>query len=192
MDNRLLIIGAGGHGRSIAELAELSGQYGSVAFLDDSWQPQSGPQSKIIGRVEHLMQHKASFTHAVIGIGNNAVREKLHHQVLVAGLEPATLLHPMAWVSPGARIGRGSVVFAGVVIGAGVRIGEGAIVNCNSTVDHDGVVDDFSHLGVGVHLAGGCHIGKGAFVQAGSCGGFGAVAEPFTVYAPGSTLKTRA
>ncbi|WP_455425075.1 sugar O-acyltransferase [Dryocola sp. LX212] len=192
MDNSLLILGAGGHGRSIAELAALTGIYSNIAFLDDSWEPNAPSLPPIVGRMDHLKKNQASFTHAIIGIGNNSIREQLHVQLQEEGLALATLVHPRACVSPSALLGKGSVVFAGVVIGANVRAGEGTIINCNSTVDHDGVLEDFAHLGVGVQLAGGCHIGKGAFVQAGSRGGFGAFAEAFAVCAPGSTLNSRA
>lgn len=192
MDKSLLILGAGGHGRSIAELAALTGTYSNIAFLDDSWKPDAPSVLPIVGRMDHLKKYQASFTHAIIGIGNNGVREKLHADLQAEGLALATLVHPRAWVSSSARLGKGSVVFAGVVIGANVQTGEGTIINCNSTVDHDGVIEDFAHLGVGVQLAGGCHIGKSAFVQAGSRGGFGAFAEAFAVCAPGSTLNSRA
>ncbi len=191
MNKGLLILGAGGHGQCIAELAVLSGEYTQIAFLDDSYQEGISQRCKILGRIDSLKYHK-SFTHVVIGVGNNKVRENLHMSVLEEGLELATLVHPGAWVSPSAQLGRGCVVFAGVVIGPQVQIGDGVIINCNSTVDHHGVVDNFAHLGVGVQLAGDCHIGKGAFVQAGSCGGLKAVAEPYATYAPGSTLKSRA
>ena len=191
MNKSLLILGAGGHGRCIAELAIQLDQYAQIAFLDDSWQEGTCRNSKIIGRMDSLKDHTV-FTHAVVGIGNNSVRETLQQRVLAEGFELATLVHPAAWVSPSAQLGRGCVVFAGVVIGPATQIGDGAIVNCNATVDHDGIVGDFAQLGVGVQLAGGCHIGQGAFVQAGSSGGLKAFADPYTTYAPGSNLKSRA
>jgi sugar O-acyltransferase (sialic acid O-acetyltransferase NeuD family) len=192
MKNGLLILGAGGHGIAIAELASAVGCFSHIAFLDDSWQQDGSQHSRIIGRIGQLNEFKSSFTHVALGIGNNHVRENLHEKVLAEEFTLTTLIHPAAWVSPSAKLGCGSVVFAGVVIGPQTQIGKGAIINCNSTFDHDGFMDDFAHLGVGVHLAGGCHIGKRAFLQAGSCGGFRAVAEPDVVYAPGSTLKSRA
>jgi sugar O-acyltransferase (sialic acid O-acetyltransferase NeuD family) len=192
MENNLLIIGAGGHGRCIAEVAELSGEFSQIAFLDDSWLIGSDQALNILGRAEHLAEHKHSFSHVIIGIGNNNVREKMQAQVLEQGMNFATLIHPTAFISASAQIGKGTVVFAGVVIGPDTRIGDNVIINCNSTVDHDGFVDDFVHIGVGVHLAGSSHIGRGAFIQAGSCAGFNAVAEPYAVFAPGSILKSRA
>lgn len=191
MKKNLLILGAGGHGRCIAEVAALTGEFSQVDFLDDSWQAETELESNIIGRVQHLAEHKDAFSHAIIGIGNNNLREKLQAEVLAQGMNLATLVHPTAFISPSAQIGRGTIVFAGVVIGHNTQVGENVIVNCNSTIDHDGFVDDFAHLGVGVHLAGNSQIGRSVFIQAGSCAGFGAVAEPYAVFAPGSVLKSR-
>ncbi|WP_435927095.1 acetyltransferase [Dryocola sp. BD613] len=191
MNKSLLILGAGGHGRCIAELAILSGQYSQIAYLDDAWQKEKNLNAMILGPIDSLKSHK-NFTHVVIGIGNNRVRRNLQLHALAGGFELETLVHPGSWISPSAQLGKGCVVFAGVVIGSQTQIGDGVIINSNSTVDHNGVVEEFAHLGVGVQLAGGCHIGKGAFVQAGSCGGFGALAESHVTYAAGSTLKSRA
>lgn len=192
MEKNLLIIGAGGHGRCIAEVAALSGEFSQIAFLDDSWLPGGIQASNLIGRTEHLAEHTHSFSHVIIGIGNNNVREKMHSQVLDQGMNLATLIHPKAFISASAQIGKGTVVFPGVVLGPNTRIGDNVIINCNSTVDHDGFVDDLAHIGVGVQLAGSSHIGRGAFIQAGSCAGFNAVAEPYAIFAPGSILKSRA
>lgn len=192
MGKNLLIIGAGGHGRCIAEVAKLSGEFMQIAFLDDSWQVGAEQILNIVGRMEHLAEHKNYFSHVIIGIGNNTIREKLHSQVLAEGLNLATLIHPTAVISTSAKIGRGTVVFAGVVVGADAQVGENVIINCNSTIDHDGFVDHFAHIGVGVQLAGSSHIGRGAFIQAGSCAGSNAFADPYAVFEPGSILKSRA
>ncbi|MGC6387344.1 sugar O-acyltransferase [Ewingella sp. S1.OA.A_B6] len=192
MTDSLLILGAGGHGRSIYELASLSGAFSHIAYLDDSWKPGGEKRSNIIGCIDQLKEYAPRYTHAVIGIGNNNVREQLQCQALNLGLKLATLIHPKAIVSPSVKVGSGTVIFAGVVIGVDAHIGQGVIINCTSTVDHDGMLEDFSHLGVGVHLAGSAHIGKNAFVQVGSCGGYKAYVEAFSVCAPGTVLKTRA
>lgn len=192
MTDSLLILGAGGHGRSIHELATLSDAFSHIAYLDDSWKACDDERSNIIGCIAQFKEYAPRYTHAVIGIGNNKVREQLQCQALNLGLKLATLIHPKAIVSPTVKVGAGTVIFAGVIIGVDAHIGQGVIINCASAVDHDGTLEDFSHLGVGVHLAGSAHIGKSAFVQVGSCGGYMAYADPFSVCAPGTVLKTRA
>jgi len=191
MSDSLLILGAGGHGRSIYELATLTGLFSRIAYLDDSWNSDAAEHGRVIGCISQLEQYTSLYSQVVIGIGNNQVREQLHAKVENCGLVLATLIHPKAIVSASVQPGPGSVIFAGAVIGVDVRIGNGVIINCNATVDHDGVLEDFSHLGVGVHLAGNSHIGRRAFVQAGSCGGYNSQLESFAVCAPGTVLKTR-
>lgn len=192
MTDSLLILGAGGHGRSVHELASLSGSFSHIAYLDDSWKLGGVERTNIIGRIDQLEEFAPHYTYAVIGIGNNKIREQLQCQAANLGLKLATLIHPKAIVSPSVIVGAGTIVFAGVVIGVDAHIGQGVIINCVSAIDHNGTLEDFSHLGVGVHLAGSAYIGKSAFVQAGSCGGYMAYAEPFSVCAPGTVLKTRA
>lgn len=192
MSESLLILGAGGHGRSIYELASLSGTFSNISFLDDSWKSEDDERSRIIGCIDQLEEYSLLYTHAVIGIGNNKVREQLQCLAVKAGLTLPTLIHPKAIISPSVKLGAGTTIFAGVVIGVDACIGQGVIVNCAATIDHDAILEDFSHLGVGVHLAGSSYIGRSAFIQAGSCGGYMSYADPYSVSAPGTVLKTRA
>ncbi|WP_159282058.1 PglD-related sugar-binding protein [Rahnella variigena] len=192
MTDSLIIIGAGGHGKSIYEVAASSGKFSRIAYLDDSWIPNDEERSLIIGLVEDLAKYSTIFSHAIIGIGNNKVRENLQQQVSDAGLKLVTLIHPHACVSPSAKIGNGVVIFAGTVLGVDVKIGDGVIVNCSCAIDHDSKLGDYSHLGVGVNLAGNSDIGRSAFIQAGSSGGYNTYVEPYAICTPGSVLKTRA
>ena len=191
--NSLLILGAGGHGRSIYEMAISLDLFTHVAFLDDgAHSAEQALEKHIIGRIDKLCEFAPKYTHAVVGIGNNSVRETLQSKAMDAGFIISTLIHPRAMVSPSAQIEMGTVILAGAIIGANVKIGKGVIVNCQTVVDHDGVLEDFSHLGVGVSLAGNSLIGRSAFVQAGSSGGYNCHIEPYAKCAPGTVLETRA
>ncbi len=192
MTDSLIIIGAGGHGKSIYEMAILSGIFSRIAYLDDSWSPEDESQPLIIGSVDNLAKYSLSFSHAIVGIGNNKVRERLQQQLSDVGFKLVTLIHPRACVSPSAKIGSGVVIFAGAVLGVDVNIGDGVIVNCSCVIDHDSRLGDYSHLGVGVNLAGNSDIGRSAFIQAGSSGGYNAYVEPNAICTPGTVLKTRA
>jgi sugar O-acyltransferase (sialic acid O-acetyltransferase NeuD family) len=193
MANSLLILGAGGHGRSIYELASSLDTFTHVEYLDDNSEYANELlKNRIIGRIDQLCEFASHYTHVVVGIGNNSVRETLQLRAQDAGLIVSTLIHPKAIVSPSAKIGIGTVILSGAIIGAEVSIGKGVIVNCQTVVDHDGVLEDFSHLGVGVSLAGNSLIGRSAFVQAGSCGGYNSHIEPYAKCAPGTVLETRA
>lgn len=85
---RLLVVGAGGHGRSMAEAAELTGQFEVVGFLDDSLPAgETVLGVSVLGLVVSMAQHRAATDQAIVAIGNNAVREKLMQQLAAEGFE---------------------------------------------------------------------------------------------------------
>lgn len=187
---RLLVVGAGGHGRSVAEAAELSGQFEVVGFLDDM--PSEGQIVSgfpVLGPVAAMAEHRAIADQAIVAIGNNVVREKLMQQLTLAGFELATVVHPRAIVSPSAALGAGSAVMAGAIVGTEAHLGLGIIVNCGAVVDHHATVEDVGHLGVNSSMAGGTVLGYAAWLQAGAALGYGVHVSANTVIPPGSGLS---
>lgn len=185
----LLILGAGGHGRTLCEMAKALG-YADIVFLDENASSFPEVNERIIGKISEFQLHINKAKNVVVAIGNNKIREQLHQYILKQGLNPVTLIHSSAFVSQSAVIGDGSVVLAGAVVGANVKIGSGAIVNSHSTIDHDSVLGDFAHLGVGVHLAGCADIGKAVFLQAGTVGGYNVKVDDYSVCPAGTVLQT--
>lgn len=187
---RLLVVGAGGHGRSVAEVAELSGQFEVVGFLDDSL--PSGEKVlnvPVLGNVISLASHLGAFDQVIVAIGNNTMRERLLQQLTLVGVELATLIHPRAIVSPSVVLGAGSVVMAGAIVGTEAHLGIGVIVNCGAVVDHHATVEDFGHLGVNSSMAGGTVLGHSAWLQAGATLGYGVHVSANTVIPPCSGLS---
>lgn len=152
----LLIVGAGGFGRSVAEAAEASGAFRVGGFIDDR-----GPElglvlgRPVLGRLLDLEGLRGNFQQLVVAVGDNARRRELCVQLRAAGFDLATVVHPRAWISAHASVGAGSMVMAAAVVGTEARIGEGVIVNCGAVVDHHALVGDFAHLEVGSCLGGG-------------------------------------
>lgn len=183
---RLLVVGAGGHGRSVAEAAELSGQFSVVGFLDDLLPAgETVLGLPVLGPVVSMTHHRAAADHTIVAIGNNAVREKLMQQLAATGFALATVVHPRAIVSPSSVLGKGSAVIAGAILGTEARLGVGSIVNCDAVVDHHATVEDYGHLGVNTSMAGGTGLGRGAWMQARAALGYGAKVPPGVVLAPG-------
>lgn len=155
----LLILGAGGHGKVVADAALETGNWDEVVFLDDAW-----PEKKVNGRwpvagnMQELRSWRDRCIDAVVAIGGNQLRMQLQARLVTAGFNVVSVIHPAATVSRYATLGAGSVVFAGAVINVDATIGDGAIINTSATVDHDCV------LGVGVHVSPGAHLGGGAKV----------------------------
>ena len=186
---RLLVVGAGGHGRSVAEAADLSGQFEVVGFLDDA--ASVGERvlgSYVLGPVDSMADHFSVADQAIVAIGNNAVREKLMQQLTEAAYVIATVVHPRAFISPTAVLGQGSAIMAGAIVGTEARLGVVAIVNCGAVVDHHAHAEDFSHLGVNACMAGGTVIGRGAWIQAGVALGYGVSVAPGAVLMLGTAV----
>lgn len=187
---RLLVVGAGGHGRSVAEAAELSGQFEVVGFLDDSLSSGAIVQNvPVLGNVTSMANHRGIFDQVIVAIGNNTVRERLLQQLTLAGFELATVVHPKAIVSPSAVLGAGSAVMAGAIVGTEAHLGLGIIVNCGAVVDHHATVEDVGHLGVNSSMAGGAVLGHAAWLQAGAALGYGVHVSANTVIPPGCGLS---
>ena len=161
-NKKLIIIGAGGHGRVCAEAASLSG-YKEIAFLDD----RKVEGLPVIGTLNDIEKYTGEYCFFV-AIGDNSLRKKILKNVKELGGELASIIHPFSSVSKSAEIGEGTVIMSGAVINSGAKIGRGVIVNTCSSADHDCKLKDFCHIGVGAHLAGTVEIGEASFIGAGS------------------------
>ena len=163
MDNkkRLIVIGAGGHGRVCAEAAELAG-FRDIAFLDDK-KVEGLP---VIGTLNDIEKYKSSSCFFV-AVGDNLIRKKIMKTIKELGGELASIVHPFSSVSKSAEIGEGTVIMAGAVVQANAKIGSGVIINTCSSVDHDCVIGNWSHVAVGAHLAGAVKTGESVLLGAG-------------------------
>lgn len=162
---QLLIIGASGHGKVVAEIARRNG-FQNIAFLDDNTQIKACGGFPVIGTSSSFREHLSACF--FVAIGNPAVRTRLMEMLLKAGCTVVTLIHPSAVVSDDCSIGTGTVIMPGAVINAGTTIGKGCIINTGATVDHDNQIADYVHISVGAHLAGSVTVGSSAWVGAGA------------------------
>ncbi len=171
---RLLIVGAGGHGRSVKEAVLAGGTYEVAGFVDDAAPGivQMGGYP-VLGTTDDVSAYRALAEVAIVAMGNNVLREALCNKLLLAGFELATVVHPRAIVSPSAVVGPGSAIMAGAVLGSESRLGLGVIVNCGAVVDHDAQVHDYGHLGVNACMSGGSVLGRSAWMQVGSALSYG-------------------
>lgn len=186
----LLIIGAGGHGKSVAEAVLLANHFKIVGFLDDNQALNTKIWDfEVLGPTDQLHCYQSSVDYVIVALGNNALRQRLTTNALNCGFKLATVIHPTAIVSPTALISAGSTIMAGAIIGTEAQLGYGAIVNCGAAVDHHAKVCDYSHLGVNACMAGGTILGTLAWMQAGSAIGYGVNVPAATVLLPDQTLN---
>lgn len=158
---RLVIIGAGGHGKVCADAARLCG-YDDVLFLDDG----KGAGLPVSGTVSDFPEYSGS--DFFVAVGNGTARESIMRRLSDHGEKVITLVHPKSVVAKSAVIGAGTFVAAGAVINPDAVIGVGVIINTCASADHDCRVGDFSHVSVGAHLAGTVILGENTFIGAGA------------------------
>lgn len=163
--HKLLIAGASGHGKVIAELARLLPDYNEIAFLDDA--DELIAEGKVLGNISYAVSHKQEYD-AIVAIGNADIRKKIQEYYEKNGVNIATLIHPFSAVAQDVILGKGTVVMAGTVIQPGTRVGKGVIINTASSIDHDNEIGNYSHISIGSHLAGGVKIGTGTWIGAGA------------------------
>ena len=187
---RLIIVGAGGHGRSVAEAALASGAFEITGFLDDTFPDLTHVWDfPVLGSVADIHRFHDSADGWIVAIGNNRLREELCRQLLASGLDLATVVHPKALVSPRATIGKGSAIMMGAIVGTEAQLGVGSIVNCGAVADHHCRVEDFGHLGVNAAMAGSSILGYGSWMQAGAALGYGVTIGQWRVLAPGEAVN---
>ena len=156
---KILIIGAGTHGRVVAEVANACGY--SVSFLDDK------PGKDIVGPVNNLPCFLKQFDAFFVGIGNNDVRRRIQEQLEQLGVLIPTLVHPTAYVSPSAQIEVGTIVEPGAIVNTNSRVAKGCIISVGAIVDHDVTVEPFAHVNAGAICKGGAVVKAGQKLEAG-------------------------
>lgn len=168
---RVAVLGAGGHGAVVAEIARVSGTLDPVCFLDD-FPAVHGTRIlgiPVLGAIGALELLPPDVTGVLLGLGNNRHRAQLLELARQRGLDRPVVVHPRAVVSPSASLAGGTVVAAGAVVGTRSVIGSGCIINTGATVDHDCTLGDVVHVAPGAHLAGGIRVGARSFIGIGAC-----------------------
>lgn len=158
---KIIIVGASGHGKVVADIAALNG-YRDIVFLDDDTSVKECAGYPVVGKSTEAPDDYEMF----VAIGNADIRKRLMERY--EGRRFPILIHPNAVVARGIEIGEGSVVMAGAVINPASKIGRGAIVNTASSVGHDCVLGDYVHVAVGSHLCGTVAVGDGTWIGAGA------------------------
>lgn len=167
MKKRLLIVGAGGHGKVVADIAMKMSLWESIAFLDDNDSLGEVLGLKVIDKATEATKYVRD-SDLFVAIGNDTIRERTQRELESAGAELPVLIHPHAVIAQDVELGVGSVVMAGVVINSCTRIGRGCIINTGATIDHDNIIEDFVHVSPGVNTGGSVRIGTGTWIGLGS------------------------
>ena len=139
---KLLILGAGQYGQVAKEIAEATGEYELISFLDDN-------SPAAVGRLCDTDRFKDEYDSAAAAIGNAEMRLKLIEQLAAEGYDVPVLIHPRAYVAPSAVIGAGSFVEPMAVVHTSVRLGTGCIISAGAVINHNAEIGDGCHLNCG-------------------------------------------
>ncbi|EEX95056.1 Trimeric LpxA-like family protein [Vibrio orientalis CIP 102891 = ATCC 33934] len=160
----LAIVGAGGHGGVVADIASQSG-FKLIDFYDDSKSIGTMVGTWIVkGCVKDLLQQQDNYAGIFVAIGHNEMRSILNEKIDPE--KQITLIHPQAVVSTFANIGSGTVVMPGAIINAFAKIENGVIINSAAVIEHDCQVGNYAHVSPGAILAGNVTVGEYSWLGA--------------------------
>lgn len=166
MSKRLAIIGASGHGKVVADIAQACGIKG-IVFFDDRYKDLSTHYGfQVVGSVQDAIEldsssDNACFDVVIVAIGNSQIRQDIQRRFTHVS---DALMHPSAIVSESVTVGSGSVLMPNVVVNADTVIGQGCIINTGAIVEHDCHIGDFSHICPNSALAGGVTVGNSCWI----------------------------
>lgn len=187
---KLLIVGAGGHGRCCLDIARDMKIFDEISFLDDSNVNEIINDAKIVGSVKEMDKFVHEYPYLFVGIGNNKARKQMCEQAESIGYKLVNLISPKSVVSSYASISKGTVVFPFAVIETNASIGDGCIVCANSTINHDAMIKDYvlvysnsvirpnTHIGAYSRIGSSCTVVFGTKIEECSDIKDGSVIEP--------------
>ena len=167
MKRSLILIGGGGHCKSIIEVAESVGyEIKGILDMPDEVGKEVLPGHKVIGTDDEIPRYveECDFVVTVGFIKNPTLRIKLYNKVKTAGGRLATIIASTAYVSKYAELGEGTVIMHHTFVNAGAKIGDNCIINTFVNIEHDAVVGNQCHISTGTMVNGECKIGENCFI----------------------------
>ncbi len=190
---RAVLIGVGGHARSVLDAVRAAGELDVVGATDKNPEAAETPDGLPILGDDDILQGLLAdgVTTALIGVGgirDNTARQRAFDRVRDLGFELPAVIHPAATVSDAARLGAGPVVLAGAIIGPGAVLGDDVIVNTGAIVEHDCHIGDHVHVATGALVAGGASVAEGSHIGLGACVLQGRTVGPRAVVGAGAVV----
>lgn len=172
MNEKIILIGGGGHCRSCIDVIEQEGKYDIYGIIDVS----ESIDNKIfgypvIGSDEDIPKICIEVKNFLITIGqikSSEIRYKLVNNLAGLDVHFPVIISPLAYVSPHALIAEGSIVMHHALINCNVKIGRHSIINTKALIEHDAEVGDFCHISTGAVLNGAVHVGDSCFIGSSS------------------------
>lgn len=167
MKRPLVLLGGGGHCKSVIEVAESAGfEIKGILDMPDEIGKEVLSGHKVIGTDDEISEYvdECDFVITVGFIKNPALRIKLYNKVKKAGGSLPTIIASTAHVSKYAKLGEGTVIMHQVFVNAGAKIGDNCIINSFVNIEHDAEVGNQCHISTGTMVNGECQIGDNCFI----------------------------
>ncbi len=185
---KLLVVGAGGHGKVVIDVARAAG-FEPIAALDPVAVGSHCNGVEVVGGDDLAAEIFAGGVRAAaVAIGDNKLRCRIADRLGAIGFTFPVLIHPSAVISGSAKIGVGTIVMPNAIVNADASVGDFVIVNSAAVVEHDCVLGRGAHVAPGTRLGGCVSVGCGALVGIGSAVRPGALIGDFAVVGAGSTV----
>jgi sugar O-acyltransferase (sialic acid O-acetyltransferase NeuD family) len=191
---RVVIIGAGDHGRGALEIFREASRHGCkydvLGFLDDSQQKQGGTVGglPVLGGLDWIhVQHRPEISY-VIGIADTRAKQRIAQRLDERSLTFVSAVHPSAFIANGVRVAPGALINAGVAIAYDTLIEEHTTVNLNATIGHDCVVGRFSTVAPGTNIGGRVRLGEGCDIGLNAAVGKGLQIGEWSSIGPGTVV----
>lgn len=170
---KIILIGARGHARAVADVIKAEGRYEIEGLLDSFQKPGTYCFGyKIFGGEKNLPQicNDLNIHKIIIAIGDNYQRQAMSERIKkkITNIEFISCIHPSAIIGSDVKIGAGTVVMPGTIIVSGSSIAEGCLLNTASSIDHDGIMMPWSSLGPGTIVGGRLHLGERSSINLGA------------------------
>ncbi len=165
-NKELVLVGGGGHCKSVIEVAEFAG-YKIKGILD---LPENVGLKvmdyEIIGTDADIKKLAVDFQFVItVGqIKSATLRKRIDEIIVEAGGEYATIIAPTSHVSKHSSIGEGTVIMHHTLINADTIVGRNCIINSFANIEHDSIIGSFSHISTGVMVNGNCQVGEDCFI----------------------------
>ena len=167
---KLLVAGAGGHGKVVADAAAMSGKYGAVAFLDDRYPGITTIGDwRVVGKLSDAPSRVNEFGAFVAAFGDASLRLRALEMAEGVGFSLAVVVHPSATLAGRVSLGAGTVVLARAVVNIDAAVGRGCIINTGAVVEHDCRLEEGVHVCPGASVAGEVRIGRCSWIGIGAC-----------------------
>lgn len=168
MKSKILLIGGGGHCKSVIDVIEQENKYEIAGIIDkQELIGQFVLGYEIIGCDDDLAELFETYKCAIITIGQiktNEIRVKLFHRLKEIGYRLPVIKSPLAYVSKHSTVGEGTVIMHHALINADAYVGQNCIINTKALIEHDSVVEDFCHISTSAVINGGVVVRKNSFV----------------------------